>query len=102
MIGVLQTLGLRLVSLQMLRGTFARGLACLGVATGVIGIASSAPARPRLGLRAVRATPCSFGWPGSASLWRLGTAERRPRDRAGTRGPIGSDPVAQAAGGEQP
>jgi hypothetical protein len=48
MIGVLQTLGLLLVSLQMLRGTFARGLAWLGVATGVIGIASEA-LRPVLG-----------------------------------------------------
>ncbi len=47
-IGVLQTLGILLISLLMLSGVFARGLAWLGVATGAIGIASEA-LRPLLG-----------------------------------------------------
>lgn len=47
-IGVLQTLGILLISLLMLRGVFARSLAWLGVATGTIGIASEA-LRPLLG-----------------------------------------------------
>src|SRR5829696_8739117 len=37
-IGVLQTLGILLLSVLMLRGVFPPGLAWLGVATGVIGI----------------------------------------------------------------
>lgn len=40
--GVLQTIGLLLMSLLMLRGVFSRHLAWLGVATGAIGILSEA------------------------------------------------------------
>lgn len=47
-IGVLQTLGILLISLLMLKGVFPRGLAWLGVATGGIGIVSEA-LRPLLG-----------------------------------------------------
>ena len=47
-IGVLQTVGILLISVLMLRGVFARSLAWLGVATGAIGIASEA-LRPLLG-----------------------------------------------------
>jgi hypothetical protein len=47
-IGVLQTLGILLVALLMLRGMFSRGLAWLGVATGAIGIVSEV-LRPVLG-----------------------------------------------------
>ena len=47
-IGVLQTLGILLLSLLMLQGVFPRALAWLGVATGGIGIVSEA-LRPVLG-----------------------------------------------------
>lgn len=47
-IGVLQTLSVLLISLLMMRGTFSKRLAWLGVATGAIGIASEA-LRPWLG-----------------------------------------------------
>lgn len=47
-IGVLQTLGVLLIALLMLRGPFSRGLACLGVVTGAVGIVAEA-LRPVLG-----------------------------------------------------
>lgn len=47
-IGVLQTLGVFLIALLMLRGVFARPLAWLGVATGAIGMISEV-LRPVLG-----------------------------------------------------
>jgi hypothetical protein len=47
-IGVLQTFGILLISLVMLRGVFAKGLAWLGVGTGAIGIVSEV-LRPVLG-----------------------------------------------------
>jgi hypothetical protein len=54
-IGVLQTLGILLISLLMLRGTFPQGVAWLGTATGAIGVISEV-LRPVLGLgvRALR------------------------------------------------
>jgi hypothetical protein len=54
-IGVLQRLGILLISLLMLKGPFARALAWLGVATGAIGVRlGGAPAGARLGVRALR------------------------------------------------
>ena len=47
-LGVLQTLGILLISLLMLKGVFSRGLAGLSVVTGAIGIVSEA-LRPLLG-----------------------------------------------------
>lgn len=47
-IGVLQTLGILLISVLMLRGVFPKALAWLGVATGAIGIVSEV-LRPVLG-----------------------------------------------------
>ena len=47
-LGVLQTLGILLLSTLMLRGVFPRGLAWLGVTTGAIGIVAEA-LRPWLG-----------------------------------------------------
>jgi Domain of unknown function (DUF4386) len=41
-VGVLTTVGMLIVSLVMLRGVFPRGVAYLGIATGVLGIASEA------------------------------------------------------------
>lgn len=48
-IGVLQTLGILMIALLMLRGAFARAFAWLGVATGAVGIVSET-LRPVLGL----------------------------------------------------
>lgn len=48
-IGVLQTLGILLTSLLMLKGPFGRGVAWLGIATGTIGVVSEV-LRPILGL----------------------------------------------------
>jgi hypothetical protein len=47
-LGVLQTVGILLISMVMLRGVFSKALAWLGVVTGAIGIASEA-LRPWLG-----------------------------------------------------
>ena len=60
-IGVLQTVGVLLISLLMLRGTFSRRLAWLGVATGVIGIVSEA-LRPVLGWSYALYGLLLFGW----------------------------------------
>ena len=40
--GVLETISILLVSLVMLRGGLPRGLACLGIVTGVLGVAGEA------------------------------------------------------------
>jgi len=88
LIGVLQTLGILLISLLMLRGTFSRGVAWLGAATGAIGVISEI-LRPVLG-----AAYALYGvllivwmtWIGVA-LWRLGPASSRASTRrASSRG----------------
>ena len=40
--GVLTTVGMLIVSLVMLRGVFPRWIAYLGIATGILGVASEA------------------------------------------------------------
>lgn len=73
-IGVLQTLGILLLSALMLRGAFPKGVAWRGVATGGIGIASEA-LRPLLGwVYAVYGLLLSVWllWV-AVALWRLGT-----------------------------
>ncbi len=84
-IGVMQTLGVLLISLLMLRGTFSRRLAWFGVATGVVGIFSEI-LRPVLGWGYALYGLLLFGWLVwiAVALWRLGgapaagfTAERR-------------------------
>ena len=59
----------------------------------MIGIASEV-LRPVLGWAYALYGLLLFGWLVwvGLALWRLGTAERRPGDRAGTEGPIGSHP----------
>ncbi|WP_439936203.1 hypothetical protein ACS3YM_09540 [Nocardia sp. N13] len=81
-IGVLQTLGLLLVSLLMLRGTFPRGLAWLGVATGVVGIAAEA-LRPVLGGAYAVYGVLLFVWLGwvTVALWGLAGSVAEPRTR---------------------
>lgn len=71
-IGVLQTLGVLLISLLMLRGTFSARLAWLGVATGAVGIASEA-LRPWLGWAYSLYGLLLFVWLGwvAVALWRL-------------------------------
>jgi len=73
-IGVLQTLGVLLISLLMLRGMFSRSLARLGVATGVIGILSET-LRPVLGWAYAIYGLLLFAWLIwiAFALWRLGS-----------------------------
>ena len=47
-VGILAPVGILILSLVMLRGVFPKGVAYLGIATGVIGIASEA-LRPLIG-----------------------------------------------------
>lgn len=81
-IGVLQTLGLLLISLLMLRGVFTKPLAVLGVATGVIGIVSEA-LRPVLGGAYALYGVLLFVWLAWAGieLWRLGASRTEPTAR---------------------
>jgi hypothetical protein len=73
MIGVLQTFGILLIALLMLKGDFARGLAWLGVATGAIGIVAEA-LRPLLGWGYAVYGLLLFVWLIwlAWALWRLG------------------------------
>lgn len=70
-IGVLQTLGILLIGLLMLRGPFGKGLAWLSVATGVIGVASEV-LRPMLGWVYAVYGLLLFVWLGwvAVALWR--------------------------------
>ncbi|WP_329000984.1 hypothetical protein OHA18_41955 [Kribbella sp. NBC_00709] len=80
-IGVLQTLGLLLVSLLMLQGVFPKPLALLGVATGAIGIVSEA-LRPVLGGAYALYGVLLFVWLTwvGVELWRLGVNRAEPRE----------------------
>jgi len=71
-IGILQTLGILLISLLMLQGIFPRALAWLGVATGAIGIVSEA-LRPVLGWAYSIYGLLLFAWLiwVAIELWRL-------------------------------
>jgi hypothetical protein len=71
-IGVLQTLGILLVSLLMLRGPFSRALAWLGVVTGAVGVVSEV-LRPVLGAAYAVYGLLLFVWLGwvAVALWRL-------------------------------
>lgn len=77
-IGVLQTLGILLISLLMLRGTFSRGLAWLGTATGAIGVVSEV-LRPVLGWAYAVYGLLLFVWLiwVAGALWRHGSAARQ-------------------------
>jgi hypothetical protein len=70
-IGVLQTLGVLLFGLLMLRGPFSKALAWLGVATGAIGIASEV-LRPVLGWAYAMYGLMLFIWLAwvAVALWR--------------------------------
>lgn len=70
-IGVVQTLGILLISLLMLRGVFPAGLAWLGVATGAVGVVSEA-LRPVLGWAYALYGLLLFAWLAwvAIALWR--------------------------------
>ena len=78
-IGVLQTLGILLVAVLMVRGTFGRELAMLGVVTGAVGIVSEI-LRPVMGAAYAGYGVLLFVWLTwvAAALWRLA---RRVSDR---------------------
>lgn len=71
-IGVLQAIGVLLISVLMLRGTLRLGLARLGVLTGAVGIASEL-LRPLLGWAYATYGILLFAWLGwlAVALWRL-------------------------------
>ena len=73
---------LLLVALLMLRGTFTRRLAWLGVVTGVVGIASEV-LRPVLGGAYAVYGVLLFVWLGwvAVALWRLAGSVAEPRTR---------------------
>ncbi|GAA0505383.1 hypothetical protein Ade02nite_71650 [Paractinoplanes deccanensis] len=72
-IGVLQTLGILLIALLMLRGPFGAGAAWLGIATGAVGMLSEA-LRPLLGWAYAGYGLLLFVWLGwiAVALWRHG------------------------------
>ncbi len=74
-IGVLQTLGILLVGLLMLRGSFGRGVAILGVVTGAVGIVSEV-LRPVMGAAYAAYGLLLFLWLAwvVVALWRLSRA----------------------------
>jgi len=82
-IGVLQSLGVLLISLLMLSGRFPKGLAWLGVATGVIGVVSEA-LRPVLGWAYAIYGVLLFVWLLwiAFALWRLAADRRHPATAA--------------------
>ncbi len=88
-IGVLQTIGVLLISLLMVRGTFSAKLAWLGVATGVVGIVAEV-LRPVLGWAYAAYGVLLFVWLIwiAVALWQLGS----PRPAEGPR------PVPAAGG----
>ncbi|MFI5911796.1 hypothetical protein [Dactylosporangium sp. NPDC051541] len=75
-IGLLQTLGLLMISLLMRRGPFAAGLARLGIATGTVGVLSEL-LRPVLGWAYAGYGVLLFIWLGwvAAALWRRAAHE---------------------------
>jgi hypothetical protein len=77
-IGVLQTLGILMISLLMLKGVFSSGLAWMGVATGITGIASES-LRPVLGWAYSIYGILLFLWLIwiALALWRLGAESQR-------------------------
>lgn len=72
-LGVLQALGILLISLVMLRGVFSTGLAWFGVVTGAIGMVLEA-GRPWLGMAYSLYGILLFAWLVwvTWALWRLG------------------------------
>jgi hypothetical protein len=80
-IGVLQTLGILLISMLMLRGPFARGVAWLGTATGAIGVISEV-LRPVLGWAYAVYGLLLLGWLTwvAGALWHHASASRHPSD----------------------
>lgn len=79
-IGVLQTLGILLIAILMLRGVFAKPLAWTGVATGAIGVFSEV-LRPVLGWVYALYGVLLFVWLAwtALALWRLSVPVRHAR-----------------------
>lgn len=104
-IGVLQTLGILLVALLMLRGVFAKALAWLGVVTGVVGTISEI-LRPILGWAYAAYGVLLFVWVAwvGLALWHLGArslADGGPAEvgpRAHHMAPAPSDSAVGGAG----
>jgi len=82
-IGVMQTIGILLIGLLMLKSVRMKGLAWFGVATGVIGTVSEAM-RPMLGTFYAIYGTVLFVWLiwVAVALWKLGSDTREPAPRA--------------------
>lgn len=78
-LGVLQTLGILLLAALMMRGVFPKGLAWLGVVTGLTGLAAEA-FRPWLGWAYAIYGLLLFAWliGVAVALWRLGAQTSPP------------------------
>jgi hypothetical protein len=89
-LGVLQTIGVLLLALRMLRSTFPVGLAWLGVATGAIGIVAEA-LRPLIGWAYAIYGLLLFAWLIwlAVELWRLGAGADRTLATTRSRRPAG-------------
>lgn len=87
-IGVLQTLGILLIALLMLRGVFTKPLAWTGVATGAIGVVSEI-LRPVLGWAYSLYGLLLFVWLAwtAVALWRLSVQLRHAHTAATGRAP---------------
>jgi hypothetical protein len=84
-IGVLQTLGILLISLLMLRGAVPRGVAWLGTTTGAVGVISEV-LRPVLGWAYALYGLLLFVWLIwiAGALWRHASARQHPPATATT------------------
>lgn len=84
-IGVLQTLGILMISLLMFRGTFRPGVARLGTATGAIGLIAEL-LRPILGWAYALYGLLLFAWLTwiAVVLWRRASARSQPDAAAST------------------
>jgi hypothetical protein len=82
-LGVVQAFGILLLSALMTRGVFPKGLAWLGVATGLVGIVAEA-LRPMIGWAYAIYGLALFVWLiwVGLALWRLGTGDRDPVNNA--------------------
>lgn len=71
-VGVLTTVGMLIISLVMLRGVFPRWIAYLGIATGILGVASEA-LRPVIesgyGVYGLLCWSGRLRWDGDCSVW---------------------------------
>lgn len=82
--GVLEAIGILIVSLVMLRGTFSRGIVYLGIATGAVGIVCEG-LKPLLGIGYVAYGLLLFVWLAAIGWMLYHLAREREREPGGAR-----------------